>query len=321
MEGALTMTALPNRVQICEEGPREGFQSLPPVPTAQKVRLIEALAETGLSQINCASFVNPKLVPSMADSEAVAAAIRRRPGVRYIGLWLSETGFRRALATQLDIATTVLCCTTDSMARANNGCSAAELLRRQGALVDLCREHGLPLEMAHVSTAFGCSMEGHVPADRTVSTIAALLSICDDHGLHPQVVYLSDTVGAGTPAGVIELLDKARSRWPEQEFGLHLHDTRGMGLANAYAGLQMGVTRFDASIGGMGGCPFSGSKGAAGNVCTEDLALMCEEMGIDTGVNLEALFACGDLAEEIAGRPLPGKARRAGRLRASVAVQ
>lgn len=312
------MSNLPARVQICEEGPREGFQSLPPVPTAQKVRLIEALAETGLAQINCASFVNPKVVPSMADAEAVAAAIHKRPGVRYIGLWLSESGFRRALATQLDIATAVLCCTTDSMARANNGCSADELLRKQGALVDLYREHGLPLESAHVSTAFGCSIEGRVAPDKTIATIAALLSVCADHGLRPQVVYLSDTVGAGTPASVTEVLDKARSRWPEQEFALHLHDTRGMGLANAYAGLQLGVTRFDASIGGMGGCPFSGTKGAAGNVCTEDLALMCEEMGIATGLDLEALFACADLAEEIAGLPLPGKARRAGRLRASV---
>ena len=310
------MSDAPNRVTINEEGPREGFQSMAPVPTAQKVRLIEALAETGLTQINCGSFVNPKLVPSMADTEAVAAAIHKRPGVRYTSLWLSESGFRRALATQLDVLTSVMCCTTDAMARANNGCTADELLRKQGAMVDLYRDNGLPLDIAHVSTAFGCSFEGRVPADKTIATIGTLLSICDEHGLRPKLVYLSDTVGAGSPASVREVLDRARSHWPGQAFGLHLHDTRGMGLANALVGWQMGITDFDASIGGMGGCPFTASKSAPGNVCTEDLALMFEEMGVDTGLDLEALFACANLAEEIAGRPLPGKARHAGRLRA-----
>lgn len=314
------MSDLPSRVLICEEGPREGFQSLPPVATSDKVRLIEALATTGLTQIDCVSFVNPKLVPTMADAEDVAAAIRKQPGVRYVGLWLSESGFQRALATQLDIAAAVLCCTTDGMARANNGCSASELLHKQGRLIDLYRQHGLPLESAHVSTAFGCSIEGPVTPEKTVATIADLLAVCDDHGMRPQVVYLSDTVGAGTPVLVTHVLDKARSRWPEQDFGLHLHDTRGMGLANAYAGLRLGVTRFDASIGGLGGCPFSGSQGAAGNVCTEDLALMCEEMGVGTGLDLEALFACAHMAEQIAGRPLPGKARLAGRLKARTAA-
>lgn len=310
----MTMADLPTRVQICEEGPREGFQSLPPVATAQKIRLIEALAETGLSQINCTSFVNPKLLPSMADAEALAAGIRRREGVRYIGLWLSESGFRRALTTPLDVSTSVMCCTTDSMAMKNNGCNEAELLRKQGHLIDLYREQGLGLNYAHVSTAFGCTFEGRVSADKTVSTIADLLSVCDDHGLLPDLIYLSDTVGAGSPKAVTEVLVKARSRWPDQVFGLHLHDTRGMGLANAHAGLQLGITRLDASVGGMGGCPFSGNKGAAGNVCTEDLVLMCEEMGIDTGVDLEALIECALMAEEIAGMPLPGKAMRCGRL-------
>lgn len=308
------MPDFPEHVQICEEGPREGFQSGDPVPTADKVRLIEALAQTGLTQINCASFVHPGRVPQMADAEAVAAAITRRPDVRYLCLWLNARGFQRALASGLDIATSVLCCTSNSMALQNNGCPAPELIAQQGELVDIYVQRGLGLDMAHISTAFGCCYEGMIDADDTIATLAALLEVCEEHGSLPRVVYFSDTVGAATPMAVTRLVDKARNRWPELTFALHLHDTRGMGLANAYAGLQLGITRFDTSIGGMGGCPFSGSLGATGNVCTEDFALMCEEMGISTGLDLDALRDCAHLAESIVGKPLPGKFMKAGRI-------
>ena len=307
------MSDLPRRVLICEEGPREGFQALPPLPAAEKVRLITALAETGLAQIDCASFVSPKLVPQMADAEAIAAAIAahgKRPGVRYMSLWLSEGGFRRALATPLDVVTNVMVVVSSTAARKNNGCSGAELVRRQGALIDLYREHGFGVDYAHVSTAFGCTFEGRIGAAQAIATIADLLAVCDDHGARPKVIYLSDSVGMGTPAAVHELVCEARTRWPDQEFALHLHDTRGMGLANVWAGLQLGITRYDASIGGMGGCPFTGATGAIGNICTEDLAAMCADLGIETGLDLEALVDCAHLAEEIVGRPLPGRIMR-----------
>jgi len=307
------MSDLPRRVLICEEGPREGFQALPQLPTADKVRLIEALAATGLAQIDCASFVSPKLVPQMADAEAVAAALAahgKRPGVRYMSLWLSEGGFRRALTTPLDVATNVMVVVSSTAAQKNNGCSGAELVRRQGGMIDLYRAHGYGVDYAHVSTAFGCTYEGRIGADQAIATMAELFAVCDDHGARPAVVYLSDSVGMATPAAVTELVAKARSRWPEQEFALHLHDTRGMGLANAWAGLQLGITRFDASIGGMGGCPFSGATGAIGNICTEDLASMCNDLGIETGIDLDALIDCAHLAEEIIGRPLPGRIMR-----------
>jgi len=248
-------------------------------------------------------------VPQMADAEAVAAALHKRPGVRYIGLWLSESGYRRARATQLDLATSVLCATSDTLALKNNGCNAAELIRRQGALVEAYRNDGLQLDYAHVSSAFGCSFEGRISADQTMATIADLLAVCSDHGLLPRRIYLSDTVGAASPASVTALIGKVRERWPDQAWGLHLHDTRGLGLANAWAGLQLGIDWFDASIGGMGGCP-----GATGNICTEDLALLCAEAGIDTGLDLDALIGCARLAEEIAGQPLPGKLMKAGQL-------
>jgi len=305
---------LPSRVAIFEEGPREGFQTGPSVPTADKVRLIDALAGTGLAQIDCTSFVDRRWVPQMADAEAVAASVRARPGVRLVSLWLNAAGFLRALATPLDPAPMVLCSVSDALARANNGCSAAELVRKQGRLVALYREHGLRLEAAHVSAAFGCHVEGRIDAGKTLATLESLLQVCLEHGGLPEIVYFSDTVGAATPESVTELVVRARSRWPEQAFALHLHDTRGMGLANAYAGLRLGVTRFDASIGGMGGCPFAGNVGAAGNVCTEDLALMCEEMGVATGLDLGALAECARMAEAIVGRPLPGRLMKVGRL-------
>lgn len=308
------MSDLPSRVEIFEEGPREGFQSSAVVPTAQKLRLIDALAQTGLRQIDCASFVNTRLVPQMADAEQIAAGLVKRPGVRYISLWLSESGFRRALATSYDLAPSVLCCVSSTAAEKNSGCSGAELIRRQGRMIDLYREHALPLEYAHLSNAFGCSYEGHISTAQAMATLEELLAVCAAHGALPRVVYLSDTVGAGTPQSVSSLIGAARSRWPEQQFALHLHDTRGMGLANAWAGLSMGISRFDASIGGLGGCPFSGARGATGNICTEDLALMCEEMGIATGLDLDRLADCARLAEEIIGQDLPGKFKRAGRL-------
>jgi len=310
---------LPRRVTLHEEGPREGFQSEAGfVPTEHKVRLIEALAETGLRDICCTSFVNAKLVPQMADAEAVAAGIRRLPGVRYGGLWLSEKGFDRARAAGVDLVTVVFSAASATMARHNNGVSGDALVAQQMRLVDRYRAAGLSLDMLHVSTAFGCAFEGEVTPARALVTVDTMLRACSDHGLAPRTVYLSDTVGAANPVSVQRLVGMVREQWPEQNFALHLHDTRGTGLANVLAGLQMGIAQFDTSIAGLGGCPFAGNTSAAGNVSTEDVALMCEEMGIATGLDFEALAECARLAEGIVGRPLPGKAMKAGRLRAKL---
>lgn len=306
---------LPSRVAIQEEGPREGFQSEPPVALADKLRFIDALAQTGLPQINCVSFVDPARVPQMADAEEVAQRLVRRPGVRYTGIWLNGKGFERALASGLDLLPNVVASASSTFSMKNNGCSGAALIERQGPMLERYRQAGLSLDAAHVFTAFGCHYEGDIAPEKAIATLAALLGLCAGHGIAPRTVYLCDTVGAAHPLQVQRLLGMARSRWPQQEFALHLHDTRGMGLANALAGLQMGVARFDASVGGLGGCPFAGNTAAAGNICTEDLALMCEEMGIDTGLDLDALADCGRLAESIVGHSLPGKFKNAGGLR------
>ncbi|HSV83281.1 MAG TPA: hydroxymethylglutaryl-CoA lyase [Ramlibacter sp.] len=305
---------LPSSVVLQEEGPREGFQSEAAVAVSAKLELIHALAETGLLDINCVSFVDPRRVPQMADAEEVAAGIRRKPGVRYTGIWLNGAGFERAAASGLDLVPNVFTSVSSAFAQRNNGCSSAELTRKQGAMLERYRAAGMRVAAAHVFTAFGCHYEGRVVPAQAVAAVQDLLDVCAEHDQQPRVIYLCDTVGAANPGSVRQLLHQARSRWPGQEFALHLHDTRGMGLANVLAGLQYGVRRFDTSIGGLGGCPFAGNKAAAGNVCTEDVAFMCEEMGIATGLDLDALLRCADLAEEIVGHPLPGKFRKAGRI-------
>jgi len=219
------------------------------------------------------------------------------------------------LSSGLDLVPNVFASVSDTFARNNNGRSATDLIAAQGAMIDRYRSAGMQLRAAHIFTAFGCPYEGIVAPERCVEVLGDLLEVCKEHGEMPDVVYLCDTVGAANPLAVRRALDLARSRWPEQEFALHLHDTRGMGLSNVLAALQCGVKRFDTSIAGLGGCPFSGSKAAAGNVCTEDVALMCEEMGISTGLNLDRLAEAACLAEEIVGHPLPGKFMKAGRIR------
>lgn len=306
------MNDLPRSVTIQEEGPREGFQSEAAVSLPDKLRLIEALAETGLKQINCVSFVDPRRVPQMADADDVARRLRRRNDVRYTGIWLNARGFERALTSGLDLDANVVISVSDTFSRKNNGCGKDELIRAQGLMIERYHAVGLPLEAAHVFTAFGCHYEGAISPENCVDTLKELLLVCADHDAIPRTVYLCDTTGSANPRQIQRVLGLARSRWPDQEFALHLHDTRGTGIANALAGLEMGVARFDASVGGMGGCPFAGNSGAAGNICTEDLANMCEEMGIATGIDLPALSDCARMAESIVGHALPGKLMRSG---------
>jgi hydroxymethylglutaryl-CoA lyase len=310
------MSDLPRHVHLHEEGPREGFQIEPgPVATADKVRLIEALAETGLAEIQCVSFVNPARVPGMADAEAVAAAIRKRSGVRYTGLWLNLRGMRRAMNTPLDIQGRVSVSASETFSLRNTGKGTEDLLDEIRATLAYCAERSIPVASGTISTVFGCNLEGEIAVGRVVDVIARLFQVLDEFGLRLPVLQLADTVGWAHPNAIASVVGAVRERWPEQRIGLHLHDTRGTAMANALMGLQLGVDAFDTACAGLGGCPFAGHTGAAGNICTEDLVFMCEEMGISTGVDLEALIRCGHLAEEIVGHPLPGKLMRGGTLR------
>lgn len=309
------MPDLPRRVHLHEEGPREGFQIEPgPIATADKVRLIEALAATGLDEVECVSFVDPKRVPGMADAEAVARAIHRRAGVRYTGLWLNLRGLERARAAGLDVNGTLGLSASETFSVRNNGKDTAGLLAAMRQTMDYLVEHRIPVTSGIVMTAFGCNLEGAIPVQRVVDQAARLIAVAGDYGLKLPLLRLADTVGWANPNAIASVVGAVRERWPEQRIGLHLHDTRGTAMANALMGLQMGVDSFDSACAGLGGCPFAGHKGAAGNICTEDLAFLCEEMGIATGLDLDALVECAHLAESIVGHPLPGKLMRGGTL-------
>jgi len=309
------MSDLPRRVHLHEEGPREGFQiEAGPIASADKVRFIEALAETGLEEVQCVSFVNPERVPGMADAEEVARMLRKREGVRYTGLWLNLRGMQRAMRTQLDIEGTIGTSASEAFSVRNNGKDLAALRESQREMLAFCVDHGIEVTRGIVTTAFGCNLEGAIAPAAVVERVAQMLEVMAEFGLRLPILRLADTVGWAQPNAIASVVGAVRERWPELRLGLHLHDTRGTAMANALMGLQMGIDTFDSACAGLGGCPFAGHTGAAGNICTEDLAFMCEEMGIETGVDLDALIDCARMAEEIVGHPLPGKLMRAGTL-------
>ena len=319
------MSDLPASVTIHEEGPREGFQiEKGPIPTASKIRLIDALSETGLRQIQIASFVDPRRVPGMADVDQVVAGYRRRPGVRYTALWLNEKGLQRAVDSgRIDIDPFLFLSASEAFSKRNQNRSAAEDLLEQQAYARAYRRLGLPLRRAVVVAAFGCNYAGDIAVSRVLDVVDALCRLAQEHGEAIETLTLADTMAWATPESLKRVVGAVRERRPELELALHLHDTRGLALALAYAGLQMGVGRFDAAVAGLGGCPFAAHAGAAGHVCTEDLVFMCEEMGIATGIDLERLIDAARLAEEVVGHPLPGSVMKGGtlsRLRAAVAA-
>ena len=309
------MTDLPKRVEIHEEGPREGFQIEPgPISTADKVRFCEALAETGLHEVQCVSFVDARRVPGMADAMEVAQAIRQRPDVHYTAIALNLRGYERAVESPLHITGGLQMSASNTFSMHNTNKDNAQTLHEQRRQMAFFRERGIPVESAIVMTAFGCNFEGAIAPETVRDCVGELLKIADEFGVTLDRVRLADTVGWASPAQVQRVVGMVREKWPDLRLGLHLHDTRGTGMANALMGLQMGIESFDSSCAGLGGCPFAGHKGAAGNICTEDLVFMCHEMGIETGVDLDALIECARMAEDIVGHQLPGKIMHGGSL-------
>ncbi|MGH6670560.1 MAG: hydroxymethylglutaryl-CoA lyase [Xanthobacteraceae bacterium] len=311
------MSDLPAFVRISEEGPREGFQfETSVIPTARKIELIDALSQTGLDHIQIVSFVNPKLVPGMADADDVVKGITPLTGVACTALWLNEKGFERALThdNRLALAGSVQLCTSEKFLKRNQNRTIEQQLAAQHTIVEMYKAHGVPVERGSLMAAFGCNFAGDIPVERVVSLVGQILDVASAHGVTLHYVSLADTMAWATPLSIKRVIGSLRDRWPDLDIALHLHDTRGMAIANAYAGLEMGVTRFDASVAGLGGCPFAGHQGAAGNVCTEDLVFMCHEMGIETGLDLDALIECARLAEDVVGHPLPGSVMKGGTL-------
>jgi hydroxymethylglutaryl-CoA lyase len=310
------MANFPKKVVIKEEGPREGFQiEKNQIPTARKIEFIDALSKTGLKTIQIVSFVNPKLVPNMADAEDVVAGIAMEPGVTYTGLFLNDKGFERALATKrLSVRGSISLCASETFLKRNQNRTFAEQLTGQHESIALYKSHGVPVESAGISAAFGCNFEGDVPIQRIMDMAETIFDLAAEHNVHVKHFALMDTMAWATPDRIKRVVGALQDEYPNIEYALHLHDTRGMGIANAYAGLEMGVAHFDACVAGLGGCPFAGHAGAAGNVCTEDLVFMCHEMGIETGLDLDALVDCARLAEDIVGHPLPGSVMVGGSL-------
>ncbi|NVO15311.1 MAG: hydroxymethylglutaryl-CoA lyase [Rhodoplanes sp.] len=311
------MSDMPATIEIHEEGPREGFQIEPgPISTADKIRLIEALAETGLRDIQICSFVNPKVVPGWADADAVARDFAAKPGVHYTALWFNDKGLDRALALgdKLHLYGSISLTASEAFTRKNLHRSHAENLEAMRKQTALHLSKNVPVTRIGVMAAFGCNYQGDISPDQVVSTLEDGFAIAAEAGVAISRLSLSDTMGWATPLRIERTVSEVRSRWPDQRISLHLHDTRGLAVANAYAGLRLGVDHFDATVGGLGGCPFAGHKGAAGNICTEELVLLCEEMGIRTGVDLDALIEVGRMAEAIVGHQLPSELLHAGSL-------
>jgi len=281
-----------SNVVIHEVGPREGAQiEDPPIPTAAKVALADALSETGLQSIELVAFVSPKWVPAMADAEDVLARIARKPGVRYTGIYLNVQGLERALAANCSIDGHLSVSASETFGKRNTNRTLEETFAAQPDFITAYKAAGIPVDQILIAAAFGCNFEGYIPVERVTESIA-------------------------NPEQIRRTIDRVRTRWPGLQIALHLHDTRGLGLANADAALREGVRHFDAAVAGLGGCPFAAVKGAPGNITTEDFAFMCEEMGISTGLDLDKLVACSALAEEIFGRELPGHLSKGGLFRA-----
>lgn len=309
------MSDIPNKIHIAEVGPRDGLQIESKLLTVdEKVALIDHLLEAGVGAIEVGSFVNPKAVPQMADSEAVIQRLRRRDSVRYHGLWLNLKGFERARATgKLDLQAIIALTASETFARRNTNRGIEEILTEIPRWLDAYRSAGLTQTSIIVMAAFGCNFQGTISEESVLALVERAVVILREHDMMPRRISLADTMGWAVPSRIKRLVGRVRDRYPDLEVSLHLHDTRGSAVANAVAGIEMGVTHFDASVGGIGGCPFAGLQGAAGNICTEDLVFTCEEMGIETGISLRNMVETARFAERLLERPLPGKVMRAGK--------
>ncbi|HEX6078840.1 MAG TPA: hydroxymethylglutaryl-CoA lyase [Methylomirabilota bacterium] len=295
---------LPDRVTVCEVGTRDGFQIEPEfIPTDAKVEVVDLLSAAGLPRIEVTSFVHPKAVPQLRDAETVMARITRRPGTRYAALVPNDKGAVRAVDAGVDAIHTVLSA-SESHNLANVNMTIAESVEKLGAVMEVARRAKVHVGCG-ISTSFGCPFEGGVPLAQLESVVRRLVDI------GARAIGLADTTGMANPRQVSRVLEHLMPRFAGVEWTLHTHDTRAMAIPNILAAMEHGVTHFDASIGGLGGCPFA--PGASGNVCTEDLVHCLHAMGVETGVDLDALLAVSRRVQEIVGRVLPGQLVKAGK--------
>ena len=296
------MTELPAFVSIREVAPRDGLQNEDPVPTEAKVRLLDALSGTGVQRIEAVSFVHPRAIPQMADADEVWAGAARNPAVRYSALVPNTRGAERAVKagfTEIEVVVSA----SDTHNRRNLNRSTAESLDDIARLIPMVHDAGATLEVM-VATSFGCPYEGDVDPARVLSVVDRVLADGADR------LAFGDTTGMATPRRVRDVVSAVRERHADVPILLHFHNTRGTALANVLTALDLGISEFDASVGGIGGCPYA--PGASGNVATEELVHMLHDMGIDTGIDLDALIEVAQMAEKMLGRTLPSGVLRAG---------
>ena len=293
---------LPAHVTLVDVGPRDGLQNeKQPVSAAHKVELVHRLQAAGAKEIEVTSFVSPKWVPQMADNAAVMAGIRREAGVRYSVLVPNLKGLEAALLTNPD-EVVVFGAASEAFSQRNINCSIAESIERFAPVVAAAHEAGLKVRSA-ISCALGCPYQGEVTPDEVERVVKLMKGIGVDH------CGVADTIGVGTPRRAQAALERALLHYPAVEVSGHFHDTYGQALANIYACLELGVHTFDASIAGLGGCPYA--KGATGNVATEDVVFMLDGLGIDTGIDLQRLVDAGAFISEVLGRPPVSRAAKA----------
>jgi hydroxymethylglutaryl-CoA lyase len=293
---------LPQKISLREVGPRDGLQNEDPVPTDAKVALLDRLSTTGVQRIEAVSFVRPDAIPQMADADEVWKRTTKAPRIRYSALVPNLRGAIRALDagfTELEAVVSA----SETHNRKNVNRSTGQSLDEIAEIIATAHDRGATVQVI-VSTAWGCPYEGDVPVERTVWTAGRAVADGADS------TSFGDTTGMATPTRVRALVGAFRDAYPEQGLNLHFHNTRGTGLANVLAALELGVTDFDASVGGLGGCPYA--PGATGNIATEELVHMVEDMGVDTGIDLEAMIDAAAEAERIIGRTLPSQVLRAG---------
>jgi hydroxymethylglutaryl-CoA lyase len=293
---------MPTRVRLVEVGPRDGLQNESAiVATGVKLELIRRLADSGLRHIEATAFVSPKRIPQMADHDVVMRGVPRRDGVIYSALTPNLQGFEAALAAGAD-EVAVFGAASETFSQKNIHCSIAESLQRFEQVMAAAREHAIPVR-GYVSCVLGCPYEGAIAP----AAVAAVAGALHDMGCHE--ISLGDTIGVGTPGHAAAMIDAVARRVPIERLAGHFHDTYGQALANVYAAMQMGVAVFDASVAGLGGCPYA--PGASGNVATEDLLYMLDGLGIDTGVRLDALLAADRYICEALQRPTRSRVAQA----------
>lgn len=293
---------LPKKVQLVEVGPRDGLQSEPStIPLAAKLQLIDDLADAGHTCIEAGSFVNPKWVPQMADSERVFTDIQRRAGVRYCALTPNLRGFERALAAGAD-EVAIFAVASETFSHKNINCGIEESLERFSELMRAAQQHNMPVR-GYVSCVLGCPYEGDVAPQAVAELTGKLL----DMGCYE--ISLGDTIGVGNAGSMQRLLDVLLARFTPDELAVHCHDTYGQALSNILVALQHGIYTIDASVAGLGGCPFA--PGASGNVATEDVVYMLHGMGIETGLSLDKLIAAGSRISATLGRVSASRVARA----------